>query len=306
MSDYPITHLRHVGVAVPNYAESVEFYSGVWGLSSIASDGDVTFFATSASPEQYVLRVRDSVDKRLDLIAFAARDAAAVDMLAERLGRAMVRLDSEPDALKTPGGGYGFRFFDCDGRLVEISSDVESGPARELEPGESLPQALSHVVLNSTDVQKTKAFYETHLGFRLSDWLERHMCFLRTSEKHHSLAIASGPHVALNHVSFEMRGIDEYMRGTGRMMRHGRKPLWGPGRHGAGDNTFSYFLDPTGNVMEYTTELELVEEDTWEVRTFEATPEAADQWGTAGLVTEAMIPAAYNEPDKGLWSPAPV
>ena len=306
MSDYPITHLRHVGVAVPNYAASVEFYSGVWGLIPVASDGDVTFFATPASPEKYVLRVRASVDKRLDLIAFAAQDPGAVDMLAERLGVAQVRRDAEPDVLKTPGGGYGFRFFDCDGRLVEVSANVENGPSRELERGESVPQALSHVVLNSTDVQKTKAFYETHLGFRLSDWLENHMCFLRTNEKHHSLAISSGPHVALNHVSFEMRGIDEYMRGTGRMMRHGQEPLWGPGRHGAGDNTFSYFLDPTGNVMEYTTELELVEEESWEVRTFAATPEAADQWGTAGLVTEAMIPAAYNEPDKGLWTPAPV
>jgi catechol 2,3-dioxygenase-like lactoylglutathione lyase family enzyme len=303
----PITHLRHVAIAVPDYEPAVEFNRGVWGLTPVADDSGVTFFAAEASPEQYVLRVRRAKEKRLDLIAFGAQDAAAVDNLAESLIAAGVRIDTEPRKLDTPGGGYGLRFYDPEGRLVEVSSDVAPREARSLEPRESIPQKLSHVVLNSADIHKTKAFYEQHLGFRLSDWLEEQMCFLRTRVDHHILAIASGPHVALNHISFEMRGIDEYMRGSGRLIRHGHKPLWGPGRHGAGDNTFTYFLDPNGNVVEYTTELEKIEEDEdWVPRTFEATPEAADQWGTAGLITEAMIPAMFNDPDQGLWTPSPV
>ena len=34
-----------------------------------------------------------------------------------------------------------------------------------------------------------------------------------------SMAIARGPHPSLHHASFELRGIDEYMRGTGRLLR---------------------------------------------------------------------------------------
>ena len=37
------------------------------------------------------------------------------------------------------------------------------------------------------------------------------------------------------------------MRGTGRLLRAGVEKVWGPGRHMAGNNTFSYFLDPHGN-----------------------------------------------------------
>jgi hypothetical protein len=103
-----------------------------------------------------------------------------------------------------------------------------------------------------------------------------------------------------------MRGLDEYMRGTGRLTRSGRPPIWGPGRHGAGDNTFSYFLDPNGNVVEYTTELEKVDEDAWVPRTFRATLDDADQWCTGGLITEQMIPAMFNDPDPGLWTSSPV
>ena len=32
----PITHVRHVGMAVPNFTESVEFYRNTWGLELVA------------------------------------------------------------------------------------------------------------------------------------------------------------------------------------------------------------------------------------------------------------------------------
>src|SRR5215212_5541117 len=271
VSDFrPITHLRHVGIAVPNYERAVEFYTQVWGLIPVANDSGVTFFGTPADPEHYILRVREDRVKRLDLIAFGAGSVGEVDALAERLGAAGVKIDRDPAVMTTPGGGYGVRFFDPDGRLVEVSADVEQRPYRLLEERESIPQKLSHVVINSTDVQATKSFYEAHLGFRLSDWLGDLMCFMRSGSQHHILAISRAPSTSLNHISFEMRGLDEYMRGTGRMIRSGYRPLWGPGRHGAGDNTFSYFLDPLDNVIEYTTELELIpDEDTWEPRTYD-------------------------------------
>ena len=104
-------------------------------------------------------------------------------------------------------------------------------------------------MINSPDPNTTRDFYEKTVGFKLSDTLwSQHMGemmqFMRCNDWHHSLAIARGPHVSLHHVSFEMRGLDEYMRGTGRLMRAGIKKIWGPGRHMAGNNTFSYFLDP--------------------------------------------------------------
>ncbi|MFW3171788.1 VOC family protein [Geodermatophilus sp. CPCC 206100] len=303
----PITHLRHVGIAAPDFARAAEFYRTAWGLTQVAEDGGIAFFGSPASPENYLLRVRQDTAKRLDVVAFGVGEASDVDALAERLATSGTRIDREPGKLDTPGGGYGFRFFDPDGRLIEISSDVAERPARELEPKESIPRKLSHVVFNSTDVPATQAFYETHLGLRLSDWLADQMCFLRSGEEHHLMAIAKGPHVALNHVSFEMRGLDEYMRGTGRLVRGGHRLLWGPGRHGPGDNTFSYFFDPLGNVMEYTTELEKIEDqETWEPRVFEINDENSDQWGTANPIDEVFIPAQFNDPDQGLWHSSPV
>lgn len=231
MPERLITHVRHVDLAVPDYDREREFYKGTWGLTVEAEEPGMTFLAAEGSPEQYIVRLRKSAEKRMELWALGARDAAAVDTLAQRLAAGGVTLINEPDKLQTPGGGYGFRFFDADGRAVEISSDVQVRQHRKIEEKESIPVRLSHVVINSPEPEKTLAFYERFLDFNLSDTLfSPHMgevmWFLRTSDHHHNIAIARAPHVALHHVSFEMRGLDEYMRGTGRLMRAGVEKIW--------------------------------------------------------------------------------
>jgi catechol 2,3-dioxygenase-like lactoylglutathione lyase family enzyme len=307
-----ITHLRHVDLAVPDYDRQLEFYTTMWGLDAETTDEGVAFLAAAGSPEQYSVRLRKAAEKRLDLIAFGAASQADVDALAGRLGRAGVTLINEPGKLQTPGEGYGFRFFDIDGRTVEVSSDVAVRQHRRLEEGEAVPVKLSHVVINSPDPEATVAFYDRHLNFALSDTLMHPrmgemMWFLRTNRWHHSLAIARGPHVSLHHASFEMRGIDEYMRGTGRLLRGGVEKVWGPGRHLAGNNTFSYFLDPHGNTIEYTTELEELDEDTWHPHLYDfSDPAVSDQWGTANPMNEFVAKQSFNDVDRGIFVAPPV
>jgi catechol 2,3-dioxygenase-like lactoylglutathione lyase family enzyme len=312
MTHRPITHLRHVDLAVPDYRRQIDFFTSVWGLTTMHSDAGLSFLAAEGSPEQYVVRLREAAGKRVDLIAFGAAGPAQVDALAGRLASDGVQLISEPGQVDTPGGGYGFRFFDNEGRTIEVSADVDVRRHRKIDPGESIPVRLSHVVINSADPDATREFYERHLGFALSDTLMHPamgemMWFLRINSWHHSMAIARGPHPSLHHVAFEMRGIDEYMRGTGRLLRSGVEKVWGPGRHLAGNNTFSYFLDPSGNTMEYTTELDLIDEDTWHPHLYDfSQPEVADQWGTANAMNEFVARKSFNDADAGLFIAPPV
>jgi hypothetical protein len=105
-------------------------------------------------------------------------------------------------------------------------------------------------------------------------------------------------------VSFEMRGIEEWMRGAGRVKRSGAKFVWGPGRHMAGDNTFAYFLDPHGNTVEYTTELEIVDEDSWHPDLHDiSSPVNQDQWGTADPMSEVIARESFNTPDPLFQAP---
>ncbi len=96
------------------------------------------------------------------------------------------------------------------------------------------------------------------------------------------------------------------MRGTARLLRAGVEKIWGPGRHLAGNNTFSYFLDPHGNTIEYTTELEILDEDTWHPHVYDfSNPEVSDQWGTANAMNEFVAQPSFNDPDNGLFLAPP-
>jgi catechol 2,3-dioxygenase-like lactoylglutathione lyase family enzyme len=312
MTERLITHLRHVDLAVPDFERQREFYVDLWGLTEVARDGDLSYLAAEGSTEPFVVRLRGGDDKRVDKIGIGAADRTAVDQLCEQLGHAGVKLVSEPDELTTYGGGYGFRFFDGDGRTLEVSCENDVRDARELEPLEAVPQALSHVVLNSPDPEGTVAWYLQHLGVAISDQLTLPgmgdlMWFLRCSPWHHTFAIVRGPHASLHHLSFEMRGVEENMFATGRVMRAGVERIWGPGKHLAGDNMFNYFLDPSGNTMEYTTVLETDDEETWEPHKYSiAEPMVADQWGTANAMGPDVAQKSFNEPDRGLFVAPPV
>lgn len=305
--DRLITHLRHVDLAVPNFDAQRDFYTNLWGLTEVAADTGISYLAAEGSSESHVVRIRKSEGKGLETLALGAADRPSVDQLAEQLGAAGVSIVSEPAELSGPFGGYGVRFFDPDGRVIEVSTEVQDRTARDVEAGESIPVKLSHCVVNSPNPVATAEWYENHLGFDESDRLVAPemgvlMVFLRCNDSHHSVAIAGGPHASLHHLSFELRGVDEYMRGTGRVLRAGGDLVWGPGRHKAGDNTFSYFLDPSGNTMEYTTELERVDESTWQPQEHDVTqPTTQDQWGTAAPMGPDIASKSFNEPDACLF-----
>jgi hypothetical protein len=78
---------------------------------------------------------------------------------------------------------------------------------------------------------------------------------------------------------------------------------WGPGRHKAGNNTFSYFVTPNGFVAEYTAELERVDENSWQATVYKPEKGLMDLWGIGTGGPHAM---PHPTPDKGLFQPVDV
>lgn len=300
-----ITHVRYVALGVVDLDSSLGFYRDEWGLAAEHVEGDLAFLAAEGSTDPFALRLRGLGENRLDLVSFAVPDRADVDWYADRL-RGDIRLLSEPGPVETLGGGYGFRFLDpVEGRTLEIAADVTARAAREIGAREHIPTGISHMVMNSAHLPELVDFFHRRLGFYKSDYLEDVMVFLKgATPVHHQFAVAANIHANVNHVAYETRGIDEYMRAAGQLVRRGHAMVWGPGRHGPGDNTFAYFADPNGFVAEYTTALEPIENlALWQPRVWNRVPEESDQWGTAC----ARNPEPFvGKPDQGLWTPPPV
>ncbi|MBO1902682.1 VOC family protein [Leucobacter weissii] len=311
MTDRLVSHLRYAALAVPNFEEERDFFVTHWGLSEAHGEEGLSYLAAEGSPEPYILRLRRD-EKRVDLVGFGVRSREDVARLAEKLRAEDVRFVHEPRELTQYGGGYGFRVFDGDGRTLEFSTGYELRQSRKIREREPIPVKLSHFVYNSANLNETVQWYIDHLDFAISDSLVRPdgtdmMHFLRCNENHHSIAVAQGPHHSMHHMSFEMRSIEEWMRGAGKILRAGARMVWGPGRHNAGDNTFAYFLDPAGNTIEYTTELAVLDEDTWHPSRHDISElSTQDQWGTAAEMSELVARESFNDIDTGLFVAPPV
>lgn len=304
--DCRITHVRYVALGVRNLDSSLGFYRDEWGLVAEALDGDLAFLAAEGSTDPFALRLRRAGENRLDLVSFAVPARADVDWYAERLAAARVRLLSAPERMPGPGGGYGFRFLDpVEGRTLEIAAELAPRRARVVAAREHVPIGISHLVINSARLPELVDFFHQQLGFFKSDYLEDVMVFLKgATPAHHQFAVSANAHANVNHVAYETRDIDAYLRAAGRLLRRGHAMVWGPGRHGPGDNPFAYFADPNGFVAEYTTALEPIRDvATWAPRVWRRVPEESDQWGTAC----ARDPEPFiGKPDTGLWTPPPV
>lgn len=295
-----VSEIRYVGYAVPDFETEQAFYADTWGLEEVEATDGMAWFKTPGADEHHVVRLRRSDTKRIDVIALAAPSRADVDALHGKVGASGCRIVHAPQDLDAPGGGYGFRFFSPDGLPFEISSDVARGSRRDISRWEGVPVKISHIVLHSPNHQALVQWFCDVLGFRVSDWLGDFMCFLRCNSAHHRLAILPGA-PSLNHVAYDVLSVDDMMHGVHRLKQAGTDIRWGPGRHTAGNNTFSYFVTPNGFAVEYTAELEDVDDDNHVHKVHAPGPQVMDQWGI-GVGGPQTMP--HPEPDAGLFQPA--
>ena len=206
--------LQSVELRVPDVEAVARFFAGTWGLTRVPGNR---------------LRGTDSLPYLIGL----EQGPPAI------LAITFCGADSEREIKGPEGETYRF---------------VREQSVPPLAGDRDRPIRLSHVVLNSADVDAAERFATEKLGFRVSD-RTRHMTFLRCSRVHHCIAYARAGYPSLNHIAFEMADVDGVMRGIGRLRDAGYPCVWGPGRHGPGNNVFGYFVGPHGGLVEYTSEV---------------------------------------------------
>jgi catechol-2,3-dioxygenase len=272
-----VARLAHVGIRARELGKQAEFYTGRWGLDAI-DESPSDLYLRAEGPDHHVLTLHASDATGLDHFAFEVAHPDDIERAADILSNQGVEIVTPPTLDLEPGVKKALRFKDPDGNMVELIAGVDQ--VRDAYgPRDVKPQVLNHVVLNTRDRARLEQFYGGTLGFKLSDTLADFMTFWRCNANHHSLAFASarGDQVGMNHAAFEVKDWQELMRGVFFLGEHGVRRMWGPGRHLAGNNLFSYYFDPEGNVVEYTTEVEQITNDDYvpAVR-----PMVADQWSS--------------------------
>ena len=264
--------LRSVELELPDVAKAADFLSGPWGLAPAGSAGGTQFFrGTGTHP--YILSIAKASAPAVVAITFSGSE--------EEIGKTDRTFD-------VPGGGKGYEIRGPENQTYRFITDTVVEPLKDRDK----PIQLTHAVLNTVDQEAVERFAVEKLGFKVAD-RTAHMRFLRCNRKHHCVAYAKAALPSLNHIAFEMSGVDAVMRGIARMREAGYEAVWGPGRHGPGNNVFGYFIAPWGGVIEYTAEVSEVGDD-YKVGTPEDwkwPPGRIDHWGLSKKDTAKTGPA---------------
>ena len=119
------------------------------------------------------------------------------------------------------------------------------------------PQEIGHVVLRVRDLERSKAFYEDLLGFRVVTEIPGRMVFFTaTGENHHDLALmavgpnAPSPHpygVGLYHVAIRLPS-DDHVRAAYHKLAEAGADIVGSSDHGVSHSL--YIKDPDGIELE--------------------------------------------------------
>jgi catechol 2,3-dioxygenase-like lactoylglutathione lyase family enzyme len=279
MASTLISGLRSVALNVPDLSLAEQFYTKTWRLAVVSRTSTAIFLRGSGTDDHLLALFAQGGTPQVRQVTLRACTRAALDEIA-RLAFEAGGTVLSPVARSSPASDeFSLKIGDLDGRVFEVVFD-DLRPAAWVEGIADIPVRLAHVVLNAHDVNSAQAFFEKVFGFRLIDKTGI-MAFMNCNSDHHSIAFGITDNDALNHIAFVMPTVDSVMRGGGRMRDAGHDIEWGPGRHGPGNNTFNYFIDPFGIVIEYTADVEQVD-DSYKVRTpaeWKWPQGRFDQWG---------------------------
>ena len=261
--------LRSVDLEIPDVAAAADFLERLWGLTQVAPG-----FWRGTGDHPYILSLKQSSAPAVAAITFAGSPE---------------EIRQTDRTFDVPGGGRGYETVGPEGQRYRFI--VEDDRPKAL-PHADRPIQLTHAVINSTDVEASERFAVEKLGFKVSD-RTAHMRFVRCNRKHHALAYAKSDVASLNHIAFELPSLEAVMRGIGRLKDAGYEPVWGPGRHGPGNNVFGYFIAPFGGIVEYTAEVSEVGDDykVGSPEDWKWPPGRIDHWGVSKKDTAKTAPA---------------
>ena len=215
-------------------------------------------------------------DNHLGYAAFACRDADALAGLRRHVEAMRAPLLPSRSAL------FGARAFSvCDPEGNYLVFGLAKEPAGR--PAPPLRGPLQHVTVNSTDMAAMEDFY-VRLGFSLTDRVRDESgrvtaFFVRSTHEHHSVGVFLKATAGLDHHSYEAGEWDTIRDWADYLATLNIPIVWGPGRHGPGNNLFVFIRDPDGNMIEISAEIEYVRDRP--VKEWKHEPATLNLWGPA-------------------------
>jgi catechol 2,3-dioxygenase-like lactoylglutathione lyase family enzyme len=267
------TYLHHLALCSHDPATLARFYADAMDMQ-VRRVGSGNWYCEG--PMRRIMLI-EGLDKTLAYAGFACRDDKGLAGIRARAVGAGLELLACPSALF---GDEAFGVRDPDGNLILF------GRATPTVPGKAVRAPLQHLTLASQNPEALERFYVDALGFCTSDYARgagetTAAIWMRSNHEHHTLACFRRKSPGIDHFSFEAGDWATIKTWCDRMGERRIPIIWGPGRHGPGNNLFIFIRDSDSNWIEISAELEVIYDRPPVI--WPAEPYTLNKWGTAIL-----------------------
>ena len=244
-------YLHHLCFESPNPEKLSDFYGKIMQMEP-QSIGDNAWLCSGKNRQ---ILIKEGMKNRLEFAAFSCRDEEGLNLLKERVKKEGIEvINLQPDLFQNDA----ISIVDQDGHNISFGLSKPNMNAESVLNG-----PLQHLTFSTLNVEKFVDFYVGKLGFCISDRVLHSngnlaTCFVRSNHEHHTVACFKSDRIGVDHHSYEVgewNGIRDWCDHFASM---GIELMWGPGRHGPGNNLFVFVEDPDGNWIEISAELEVI------------------------------------------------
>ena len=269
--------LGHMTMRVQDLDEAVGFHEEILGMRETTRVGPVSYMTCNARHHELVLvEHRNNGDRGYEHVGLQVSDPQTLERARSRIYAAGGELVG-PTFDGEPGVDRAALVRGPEGHMFKLFVGMESG---DPPPDGDRVERFEHASLKVWNLGRTERFIEHALGFRFSDRLGRTASWWHCESLHHGMALVRSPRAELSHYAFTAPDLNAMGRICDRLAARGRRLIWGPSRHGPGNNLFVYFHDPAGAMIEICAELAHMPPDgDYLARQWPGGLGAINQWG---------------------------
>ena len=269
-----VTRIGYIALNVADLDRAVDFQEQVIGMVETERVGRTSYLTCNERHHELIL-IEEPGNRGYAHLALEVDDPAALGRAASTLTAAGGTVlgaihDGEPGidrALKVRSpGGHVYKLF-CGMQTVAAPP-----------PGDR-PTHFEHLSCKVRNPRAEERFL-TALGFTNSDRMGFLASWWHCDEDHHGVALTLAPRAELSHYAYAWPDLNALGRVADRLRAaRDRRCIWGPSRHGPGNNHFLYFHDEDGAMVECCAELAQMTRDGYHPKTWSMRPETINRWG---------------------------
>jgi catechol 2,3-dioxygenase-like lactoylglutathione lyase family enzyme len=270
-----VTRVGHMGLRVSDLDAAVEFQREIVGMVESERTRSAAYLTCNERHHELVL-IEDPEKRGYDHIGLEVSGPQALEDAKQTVPAAGGRLlsdiyDGEPGidrALRVQApGGHVFKLF-CGMETDQV-----------FEPGDR-PIKFEHASVKSPRPGPLERFLREGLGFRSSDRMGPFASWWHCDADHHGMAIVLAPKNELSHYACAYPDLSAMGRVADRLKcQRNQRLIWGPSRHGPGNNHFIYLHDNDGAMLELCSELaKMPPEGDYRAREWPIGPATINQW----------------------------